>query len=367
MLGNVRLFISSLVLMACAMLACGTAYRWALPTFMPPPRVPLDNAMSDAKVELGRHLFYDKRLSVNGQQACASCHEQRLAFTDGKARSIGTTGDELPRNAMTLANVGFTHPLTWQNPLLATLEEQALVPMFAEAPVELGLTPVIESVLQNLMKDPVYVRLVPQAFAGGEKLTAARVVSAIAAFERTLVSVQSRYDAYVYDKQADALTEQELAGMALFFSERGECYHCHSGVTFSSSFFNERTREAPVDYQNNGLYNLDETGAYPRSSPGLSEHTAKASDHGKFRVPTLRNIAVTAPYMHDGSIATLEEVVEHYVSGGSGEGKRNPNKNPLVRGFVASAEDKAALVAFLKALTDENFLNDPRFFDPWPR
>jgi cytochrome c peroxidase len=330
--------------------------------------------MTPAKVALGRHLFYDKRLSINGTTACSTCHQQERAFTDGKALPTGATGDVLPRNAMTLTNVAYYYPYTWQNPVLHTLEAQALVPMFADVPLEQGLSSVIVDVLEGFRRDERYRQLFPAAFpAEPDPFKPERVTAALAVFERTLISGRSAYDRFAYGKDDEGLSVSARRGMALFFSERCECYHCHSGANFTSAFRSAETRMLSKDYQNNGLYDVGGEGAYPADSPGLVAFSHDASDSGKFRVPTLRNVALTAPYMHDGSIATLEEVIDHYAAGGrnvatgpnAGDGRRNRHKSPLVRGFELTPEEKTGLIDFLKSLTDEEFIRDRRLSDPW--
>lgn len=350
------------------------AYRWNLPAGFPEPFVPEGNPMSQAKVELGRRLFYDERLSVNGTQSCATCHEQERSFTDGKRTPEGATGHQLARNSMSLTNVAYYYPYTWANPLLHTLEEQALVPMFADFPIELGLGNVIDEVLAGFQDDAVYAALFPQAFPGdAEPFRSDRVVAAIAAFERTLVSGSSPYDRYAYGGEPDAISEEAKLGLELFNSERYECYHCHTGLNFTTAF---RSRDTPllgIDFQNDGLYDVDGLGSYPSESPGLVAFTGDKRDRGRFRVPTLRNIEKTAPYMHDGSIATLEEVLEHYAAGGrlttegpdAGDGRQNPNKSPFVRGFKFAPGEKEAMLALLRSLTDEDFLSNPELANPW--
>ena len=349
-------------------------YVWDLPLGFPEPFVPADNPMNEAKVELGRRLFYDQRLSVNGTQACASCHLQAMGFTDGKATPTGATGQQLFRNAMSLTNVGYFYPYTWSNPLLHTLEEQALVPMFADAPIELGLSSVIDKVLLSFQQDAVYAELFGKAFPGDRApFRSDRVVAAIATFERTLVSGSSAYDRYARSGESDALSDDAKLGFELFNSEKFECYHCHTGLNFTTAFRSKDTPLLGLDYQNNGLYDIDGLGSYPAQSPGLIGITGRSQDRGRFRVPTLRNIEKTAPYMHDGSIASLEEVLDHYAAGGrliedgpnAGDGRKSPTKSPLVRGFSFDAGEKEALFAFLLSLTDEDFLSNPNFADPW--
>lgn len=348
-------------------------WAWDLPPALPEPHVPAQNPMTAAKVELGRHIFYDQRLSYNQTLACAGCHEQARAFTDGKATTKGASGQALARNAMSLANVAYLSVYTWANPKLADLETQALVPMFGDFPLELGVQIDTPAILRRFADDALYQDLFAAAFPDDEDpFTTDRIVDALSAFQRTLISGDSPYDRYTYGGDETAMSAAARRGMTLFFSEIGECYHCHAGPNFSTSFRSATTEAGPPDFQNNGLYNLDETGAYPHGNGGLYEFTGDPRDQGKFRVPTLRNIALTAPYMHDGSITTLAEVVDHYAAGGrnivdgpnAGDGRMNPNKSPLVRPMDLSAQDKADLVAFLESLTDETFVTDPRFAAP---
>ena len=329
--------------------------------------------MTMAKVELGRLLFYDTRLSVNGQQSCASCHEQARAFTDGKARAEGTTGEIHPRSSMSIVNIAYTPVLTWANPNMKHLERQALVPLFGEHPVELGLSGKEAEALAKLKAEPRYQKLFPEAFTGqSDPFTIDNVTKAIAAFERILISGDSPYDRYLNGDRS-AIGASAKRGENLFFSERLECFHCHGGFNFSQTTDHVGKAFAEIEFHNTGLYNLDGKGAFPKDNQGTFEVTQRAEDIGKFRAPTLRNIAVTAPYMHDGSIATLEDVLDHYAAGGrtinSGEykgvGSLNPNKSSFVKGFTLTPQEKRDVVAFLKSLTDEKFLTDKRFGDPW--
>ena len=317
--------------------------------------------MSDAKVELGRYLFYDKRMSVNGKESCASCHRQELAFTDGRAQAEGTTGQAHPRSSMSLVNVAYAPLLTWANPKLKLLEEQALTPMFGVEPVELGLKGQEGKLLDVLRRDDVYRRLFPRAFPeDGDAYSIQNVTRAIAAFERTIISMRSPYDRYRWGGDANALSESAKRGELIFSSsERGGCFQCHGGWNFSSvRFEGSREREGEGAFFNTGV------SAYAAPNRGLYEHTQRPEDIGKFRAPTLRNIAVTAPYMHDGSIATLEEAIEHYAAGGK---MNHANKSRILRKFTMTDGDKRDLIEFLKSLTDEELLHDSRWSDPWPK
>jgi cytochrome c peroxidase len=351
-----------------------SAYAWELPRWMPKPLDPRDNPTTAAKVELGRRLFYDKRLSATQKQSCSTCHLQKLAFTDGRVASVGVHGDVTPRNSMSLANVAYTPVLTWANPILQSLEQQALVPLLGRDPVELGMAGMDEELARRLRADPVYPPLFAAAFPEEKgKISLSPVTRALASFQRTLISARSPYDRYRYEGDVDAISESAIRGEALFFSERLECHHCHGSFNLNDTVMHERNRVGEVAFHNTGLYNLDGQGAYPPNNTGLEEHTGRPEDMGRFKAPSLRNIAVTAPYMHDGSIATLDAVLDHYAAGGRtvsvgsrrGVGRQNPLKSSFISGFSLTAEERADLLAFLRSLTDAQFLSDPRFSDPW--
>ncbi len=349
------------------------AYDWDLPQGFPPPRVPEDNPMTHEKVELGRYLFYDKRLSGNGTQSCESCHVQTLAFSDGRRTPIGSTGEPLERNSQALVNVAYNATLTWANPGLTELERQILIPIFGEFPIELGVTSHEEEVLERFRQDERYPQMFATAFPDDPApINFRNIVHALASFVRSLISGNSPYDRYVAGDKT-ALSESARRGMELFFSEELECHHCHTGFNFTLSTVHAQSTFSAAAFQNNGLYNLDSAGAYPRGNRGVYELTGKPEDMGRFRPPTLRNVALTAPYMHDGSIATLEEVIQHYMAGGrvieegpfAGDGRRNPYKSGLVSGFQLNEQEIADLIAFLESLTDESFVTDPRFSNPF--
>lgn len=350
-------------------------YDWRLPAWVPTPTVPADNPMSAEKVELGRHLFYDKRLSGDQSMSCASCHHQDKAFTDGLAVAEGITGQKGARSAMSLANVAYLPVLTWANPNLTALEVQALVPIFGEHPVEMGMAGREKELFARLQADPTYQRLFARAFPaeaarGSEALySLSTVTKAIASFERSLLSFDSPYDRYKYGGQKDALSSAALRGEALFFGEKMECYHCHGSFNFTDNIQHSKLPFAEKGFHNTGLYNEDGRGAYPANNPGISEFTGDADDEGKFRTPSLRNIALTAPYMHDGSIPTLEAVIRtHYAMAGRAGGSKHgpsPLRSSLVEGFDVSDQEVSDLVAFLSSLTDKTFIQNPRHGDPW--
>lgn len=351
-------------------------FHWDLPEWVPRPVVPADNPMSAAKVELGRHLFYDQRLSADNSLSCASCHHQDKAFTDGRSLSEGVTQEKGTRSAMSLANVAYLPVLTWANPNLTALEVQALVPLFGEHPVEMGMAGREQALFARLQADARYRDLFAKAFPaearqGAQALySLATLTRAIASFERSLLSFDSPYDRYQYGGQKEAISASAKRGESLFFGEKMECYHCHGGFTFTDNIRHQKLPLAEQGFHNTGLYNLDGRGAYPANNIGISDLTGSADDMGQFRTPTLRNIALTAPYMHDGSIPTLHQVIrDHYaVAGRAGSTPAGPNpmRSSLIAGFEVSEQEVADVVAFLNALTDASFVNHPRHANPWP-
>ena len=317
--------------------------------------------MSETKVRLGRRLFYDTRLSGNGTFACASCHKQALAFTDGLAHALGSTGQAHPRSAMSLANVAFNASYGWADGRARMLEAQMAVPMFNEHPIEMGLKGNEAAIVARVAGDRSDAALFAAAFPGETTpVTLDNIVKAIASFERTLVSAGSPLDRYLYRDDRTAMTPEAQRGMALFFSDRLACARCHSGFNLSGPTIHQGSVAVAPSFHNTGLYNLDGRGSYPAIDRGIFDITHAPSDMGRFRAPTLRNIAVTAPYMHDGSIPTLEAAVAHYATGGI----KSPVKSPRLKGFEITPQEIADLIAFLRSLTDEGFLTNKEFAKP---
>ena len=347
-------------------------WQWLLPTGFPVPKVPADNPMSTAKVELGRHLFYDTRMSGNGAFSCATCHVQSRAFTDGRDRSIGSTGQQHPRSSMSLANVAYAPVLTWANPGMHSLEQQAIVPMFGEEPVEMGLSGQEHALFARLAALPKYQSMFSAAFPGGAGISLDHIVKALGAFERTLISGRSPYDAFKAGKRY-AISAAAQRGEALFFSEKTECFHCHGGFNFTGTTDYEGKGFAEIEFHNTGLYNIDGKGAYPVPNTGVHAITDNPEDMGRFKAPSLRNVAVTAPYMHDGSIPTLDSVLAHYNAGGrtvrsgphKGVGANNPLKSEFIKRMELTSAELRDMTAFLRSLTDSAFLTDTRFSNPW--
>ena len=342
-------------------------YTWSLPEGFPLPSVPADNPMTPEKVELGRQLFFDSRLSGDGTVSCASCHAPERAFTDGQGRATGIHGSIHPRSAMSLTNVAYNATLGWDDPNLTQLEDQILVPLYNTDPPEMGLTGREEEVLARFRGDPRMKRHFLSAFPGDdEPVSIDNIIYALASYERTLISGNSAYDRWAYQGKTDGLDEDQRAGARLFFSKRLSCFRCHAGFNFSGPVRYEGSESPDAIFHNTGLYNEDGRGAYPEPNTGLHRHSGQPGDMGKFRAPTLRNIALTAPYMHDGSIPDLAAVIDHYGAGGRHRLQRpqsvtpmdGPLTDPLLTGFELTPEEKKQLIAFLHALTDETFIRE---------
>jgi len=346
-------------------------YTLVIPEHFPEPVIPESNLLNKAKVELGRHLFYDKNLSVNKTTSCATCHQQEKSFTDGLSVSVGATGELHPRGAMSLANITYAASLNWADPLTQSLEHQLLVPLFAEEPIEMGMSGREQDLLDYLSSHNTYKKLFKNAFKT-KRPTINELSLSLAAFQRTLISGNAAYDKYLLGDD-NAMSVEALQGMNLFFSEKFECFHCHGGFNFSDSSVHIGEQILLKPFHNNGLYNMDNEGAYPLDNQGVFEITQDINDMGHFKAPSLRNIELTAPYMHDGSISSLEAVLTHYAAGGTitlegdkkGDGRINPLKNKFIKGFELTDQEQKELLAFLKSLTDKSFINNPDFSDPW--
>jgi cytochrome c peroxidase len=308
-------------------------YVWHLPRGFPTPAVPTDNPMSEAKVALGRRLFFEPRLSVTGHYSCASCHDPARSFSDGRTVAVGATGEALPHNAMALVNIAYNISFGWTTPQVRSLEAQMLKPLQNEHPVEIGLKGRESALCSQLRSDPSYAAAFATAFpAETTPVTFDHLVKAIAAFERTLISGSSAFDRYVFNGEHGALTAQAKRGMALFFSSRVGCAKCHSGFNFAGNW-----RDAQGD-----------TGRPSFASNGASSTP--------MRVPTLRNLALTAPYMHDGRFATLDAVLGHYSRMGARAHLARDAQDPRLPHAALSDSERAALIAFLDSLTDESFV-----------
>lgn len=318
----------------------------------PDPGIPADNVPTVAGVQLGRMLFYEKMLSKDGSQSCADCHLQKDGFSDIRQFSIGV--EQLPgkRQAMAVFNLAWHKNGMFWDGRAPLVRDQALKPI--QDPLEMNET--LENVVAKLRADKRYTDQFIRAF-GDDNITPERMGLAMEQFEFTMISNNSKYDRYLAG--TESLTDSEERGRQLFFAEfdpflgqkGGECFHCHSGFNFTND-----------EYMNNGL---DEEANF--TDEGRSQVTNNPADKAKFKVPSLRNIAITPPYMHDGRFTTLEQVIEHYDTGV----KNSPTMDGLLfhniepGGLHLTAQDRADLVAFLKTLTDVSFLEDERFSSPF--
>lgn len=361
---------AALLTLSCLLWSCDSVkktestYQWPIISGFPKPQVPENNPMSNEKVLLGKALFFDKNLSANQQQSCESCHLQAFAFAENKKVSVGSTGRAHRRNAPALVNIAYNKTLTWAHDGITSLERQILLPMFGETPIELGITDHEEEVLArfNTME---YQQLFNQAFPE-QAISFELIVKALASYVRSLISLNSPFDQYAYFGDDSAISEAAIRGMNLFFSERLECHHCHGGFNFTQSTGHEQQLIDRRPFHNTGLYNVEGNGGgYPKVDIGLAEISTLTKDNGRFRAPTLRNIQYSAPYMHDGSVATLSEVIDIYAAGGrnvehgkyQGDGRNNSLKSQFIKGFELSIQEKEDLLTFLYTLTDKEFLS----------
>lgn len=318
-----------------------TPYDLDIPDALPPIIVPEDNYLTEEGVTLGRMLFYDPILSGDSSQSCSSCHNQAYAFTDdGNRFSLGIDGLPGKTNAMALFNLGYGERFFWNGRALS-MEHQAGMPV--EDPLEMNAHwPVVET---RLNAHPTYPELFFRAF-GTSEISREWVEKAIAQFERTIYSGDAPYD--TYQPNYSWPTAEAQYGYQMFFSEIGDCGHCHTEDLLTD-----------YSYRNNGLDSV-----FGPENWGLYEITGDSNDMGKFKVPTLRNIALTAPYMHDGRFNTLEEVLDHYNTGICDVPEtdlflKKPDRT------ILNDYQKSCILAFLHTLTDTIFLNNPDYSNPF--
>ncbi|WNJ20129.1 cytochrome c peroxidase [Pontibacter sp. G13] len=302
------------------------------------PAIPTnsDNPLTQAKIDLGKKLFYDPMLSIDGSISCGSCHLAANGFADPSPVSEGVSGRTGSKNAMAIQNLAYAPFLFWDG-RAENLEEQALLPI--QDHLEMAMP--LDTLVARLSAHPTYPEEFAYAFGG--EITARKIGQAIASFEKTMLSYNSKFDRFRQSEDSTIFTELEWKGYKLFFDEtpglqHPECFHCHGGFNFDDARF------------------LD-NGIGFAADPGRYEVTQFIQDYGKFKVPTLRNIEHTAPYMHDGSFPTLESVLDHYQR----KGLRLGQQDPLISAIYITEEDKAALIAFLKTLSDPDFLQNPDY------
>ncbi|HVY89660.1 MAG TPA: cytochrome c peroxidase [Hyphomonadaceae bacterium] len=304
-------------------------------------------------VELGRRLFYDADLSIDGTMSCATCHEQKKGFADGTETHPGVRGDAGERNVMALANVGMYRSLTWGGPQVDTLEHQALLPIQGMTPIEMGFGGRNDDALPARLRDQAcYPQLFKAAFPERHgEISLDTISAALAEFQRTLVSVDSPWDRYKAGKLAD-YPEAAKRGEAAFNAL--QCQSCHAGTYFTDAA-EPGVKIADTFHALNPLKPGD---AMPKD-PGMSRVTGRREDANRFRTPSLRNVSLSAPYLHDGAAKTLEDAIRfHFAAAGRQSDARLKT--------APSDAQMADLVAFLKTLTDETFIHDPRFALPKP-
>ena len=334
------LFVIPLLFVACDKgedeIPAATPYTLVIPQGLPPMNIPSNNPLTVEGVALGKRLFYDPILSANNTQSCASCHLQETGFSESSQFSTGIDGIQGERNAMPLMNLGWQTKFFWDGGANG-LESQVIGPI--TNPIEMHET--MENVVAKLNAHAEYPELFKAAF-GSAEASSQNIMRAIAQFERTLISGNSKYDQYM--RGETFLSSQELNGLSLFTDmEKGDCSHCHSlGSTFSD-----------FEFRNTGLDSipLDE---------GRYLITLNQGDRGKFKTPSLRNVELTAPFMHDGRFQTLLECVQHYNTGFRYSANLDPNLSFAVKGRMTQQEMED-LVAFMKTLTDMEFVNNPAF------
>jgi cytochrome c peroxidase len=305
-----------------------------IPEGFPEMLFPEGNEFTEERWRLGKLLFFDKRLSINNSINCGSCHKPSMAFADNVPLSSGVFNRPGTRNSPSLANVGY-HPYLLKEGSVPTLEMQVLVPIQEHNEFNHNIV----EIANELKVDPIYADLSKKAY--DREFDPFVITRAISNFQRTMISGNSPYDKFNFQNNSAALNSQEKAGMNLFFSSKTNCSNCHGGFNFTNYHFD-----------NNGL-----DSAY--ADNGRQRFTNNPADEALFKVPSLRNVGLTAPYMHNGSLNSLAEVIEHYNSGG----KNHKNRNSLIRPLSLTEKEKAELLAFLNSLSDFEFVTDSRWIE----
>jgi len=321
-----------------------TPYAFNLPAYFPQLQQPDSNIATEEGVALGRELFYEKKLSGDNTLSCGGCHFAESGFADPRQFSPGIDGTVGDRNSMAIINLAFQDKLFWDG-RDNSLEEQALEPV--TNPIEMHEE--WPDAIAKIANDPKYPPMFEAAF-GDDEVTVARVAKAIAQFERTVISSNSKYDRFIRGEVS--FTPSELRGLDLFNTEVGDCFHCHgdfaTGFQFTDGLFHNNGLDST--FTDMGLYNV----------------TGNPNDMAKFKTPTLRNIEYTAPYMHDGRFQTLEEVIEHYNMGGHISATIDPLMKAAGSGRNWTEQQKQDLLNFLLTLSDPDFISNPDFQDPNP-
>jgi cytochrome c peroxidase len=315
---------------------------------------------------LGSYLFFDTKISINNTKSCASCHSPEFAFTDGYRTSATSLGENVLHNAPSLINAVYLKRYDWANTNATSLETQIKRPLYGNHPIELGLDKHITALQEVFKRDSLYTTLFKKAFPDSVKLfTLTQIEIAIVAYEKAIVSQSADFD-------KGELTPSAYNGLKLFTSKRLNCVSCHRPPYFTLATLYDNTDSV---YANIGLYNVANKNEYPSNDKGIYTITQRSQDNGKFKIPSLRNVMLTAPYMHDGSIATIEEVIDMYARGGrnidygnsKGDGELNKNKSPLITGFTLTKEEKTDLINFLTSLTDSSIFYKQLFKNPFSK
>lgn len=324
---------------------------------------------NQAKIEtIGQFLFFDTNLSLNNTKSCSSCHNPTFAFSDGYRLSVTAFGESTLHNAPSLINVSKLKTFDWANPTVTHLEKQMLRPLFGTHPIELGTNKKLEELKQYFKTIEPYKTLIAKEFGIIDTVKTERIIlESISSYLKTLKSSNSKFDSYIAGKAK--LNTSEQKGMNLFFSSELGCGNCHQLPNFTLA---DKNRNQNI-YFNTGLYNVENKNKYPAYDNGIKQYTKKPIDDGKFKIPSLRNVMITAPYMHDGSVANISEVIDIYAAGGRnitsgkdrGDGRKNKLKSNQIKGFELAIEEKQELLNFLQTLTDSTIFKNPKFQNPF--
>jgi cytochrome c peroxidase len=315
------------------------------------------------EIEVGHLLFFDTRLSINNTTSCATCHIPKFAFADSLTTPKGAFGDIVKRNTPTLINLADNKLFNWAHPTITSLQQQSTIPLFGKNPVEMGMDSSNNEQLKFILSDKKYQSILQSSTP---KINWAFVQDAIAAYVKTFKFYNSKYDKFLAKKAQ--LTSLEKTGMNFFFNDANKCIRCHGGKDFDAP-----QNPDMYPYQNIGLYNVGENHYYGNNDNGAYDVNNDTTDIGRFKIPSLRNIAITAPYFHDGTAKNLKAVIEHYNNGGrnttegknKGDGREHPNKHPMIGAIEITPQETKALIAFLKTLTDTSYLKNKLYKNPF--
>lgn len=341
-------------------------WRLLISYSIPDTKILYNSISSDSTrlISLGRYLFYDNRLSYNFTKSCASCHDQRFAFTDGYRKSIGIYGDNVRHNSLPLFNLESNLSFNWNEPQINKIEDQIVIPLFNDTPHELGLKNHEKEIVQRLVADSLYLELFKAAFPSeNNPINFKNIISSLGSFCLSIKSYNSDYD-------RDILSPSAKRGKELFNSKKYNCINCHSGPNFNQTIGAVKAEE---NFHNYGIYYLDANKRYTDSDNGLNEKTSLPKDIGKFRVPTLRNLRFTAPYFHNGSTANLLEVLNIYEKANRYSNFdtgiiSDSTSNSISAKYTESwmpMKDKQDLISFLMSLNDTSLVSDIRYQNPF--